>query len=180
MNPIVIDNVLPTSLADEIELVLTNENFPWYYISDITYSREQTEKKVPGFQHSYYNPDEGSTSSFFSSISCIPHIVFDKLKYNTPKIIRCKSFLQLPLIRDKNYQHNSKHIDLIFPHTVCLYYVNDTDGDTFIYDTTNTTLLQTVTPKKNRVVIFDGMCYHASSLPSSEKRIIINFDVEIK
>lgn len=181
MNPIIIDNVLPYSLADEIELMLTDDNFPWYYVPDVTYSADKIGKFIPGFQHRYYNPDEGVTSSFFPLVSCIPHIVFNKLNYDvTPKVIRCKSFLQLPLIRDNKYEHNSRHIDLPFPHTVCLYYANDTDGDTFIYDNQNKTLIQQVTPRKNRVVIFDGMCYHASSLPTIHKRIIINFDVEAK
>ena len=179
MNPIIIDNALPQSLADEFELMLASSAFPWYFVADVTFAKDKVGTSVPAFQHSYYNPDEGSTSAFFNPIAVIPNIVLDKIGYtNRPHVIRCKSFLQLPLIRNDDYTHNSTHLDLPIPHVVCLYYVNDTDGDTYIYDTNNEKLIERITPRKNRAVVFDGLCYHASSLPTKDKRIIINFDLD--
>jgi hypothetical protein len=77
------------------------------------------------------------------------------------------------------------------PHTVCLYYVNDSDGDTFIFDKTSDDIkgrrdifertkfnvLKRVTPKKGRVVLFNGNRYHSSSGPTKDVRCIINFDI---
>jgi hypothetical protein len=73
---------------------------------------------------------------------------------------------------------------------VCLYYVNNTDGDTYIFDKTKKELnhiskdtklgiLKQVSPKKGRVVLFDGRRYHSSSGPTKDIRCIINFNVQI-
>jgi len=68
--------------------------------------------------------------------------------------------------------------------------VNDSDGDTIIYnetaddiqnlpglDTSMLTIKQTVTPRKGRVVLFNGRRYHSSSTPTTDKRCVINFNV---
>ena len=174
----IIDNVLPQSLADDFENLMCADVFPWFFISDITYAKDKGDISTPGHQHCYYNPDEGVTSNFFSTIAVIPTIVFDKIGYtNRPNIIRAKAFMQLPLIRPEGYLHNNCHTDMSMPHVVCLYYVNNSEGDTFIYDKYDKKLTQQITPKKNRVVVFDGSIYHASSLPTKNKRIILNFNV---
>jgi hypothetical protein len=64
---------------------------------------------------------------------------------------------------------------------VILYYVNDSDGDTYFFGKEkDSELVQKITPKKNRAVIFDGSTWHASSLPSKNHRIVINFNLEIE
>ena len=71
-----------------------------------------------------------------------------------------------------------------------IYYLDDSDGDTFIFNEcnedrgqtvpTDLTIKQRVTPEKNSVLIFDGDQYHASSNPiKSKKRIVINITVGI-
>ena len=69
--------------------------------------------------------------------------------------------------------HNNMHMDMSIPHTVALYYVNDSDGDTFFFDK-DKQIVDRVTPKKGRVVVFDGLTLHASSMPSKDYRISMN------
>ena len=80
------------------------------------------------------------------------------------------------------------HIDCDKEHKVLLYYVNDSDGDTIIYEQTvkdtpcgsvNVDLKEhkRVKPKKGRMVLFDGYRYHCSSQPKNNYRCIINFDL---
>ena len=177
----IIDDALPLSLADDLEnLILNNDRYLWSFLPDITYGNHKGkgEVTIPGFQHLYFNSEHGIISyNYFGYIHSISSIIFDKIGYKKrPQIIRAKSFMHLPLIRPQEYLHDNLHIDLNFPHIVCLYYVNDTDGDTFINDIDNK--LKRISPKKNRAVIFDGSLYHASSLPTKDKRVIINIDVE--
>ena len=91
------------------------------------------------------------------------------------------------------------HVDQFFPHYSIIYYVNNTDGDTIFYNNTlgdeyenwSEKLLidkdlsyweefKRVSPKKGRVVIFDGKIFHRSSYPTKENRYIINFVVDKK
>ena len=90
------------------------------------------------------------------------------------------------------------HIDSFLPHYSIIYYVNNCDGDTVFYNNTlgnkyseweeikavnedlsYWTEMERVSPKKGRIVIFDGDIFHHSSYPTSEGRYVINFNVEI-
>ena len=89
---------------------------------------------------------------------------------------------------DNKHKADTPHIDLDSPHTVFLYYVNDADGDTLLYDYKSTNILdrpkyenikvtKRITPKQGRVVVFDGMTWHSSSQPTRGSRCVINFDM---
>ena len=53
------------------------------------------------------------------------------------------------------------------------YYVNDSDGDTFLFPK-NQAPIQ-VTPKANSAVIFDAKMMHCSSNPrESDRRVVVN------
>ena len=81
------------------------------------------------------------------------------------------------------------HVDLYYSHVVMLYYVNESDGDTVIYKEkyngngeakypSHLTELKRIKPKKGRLVVFDGLHYHASSNPRKNPyRCVINFDL---
>ena len=79
-------------------------------------------------------------------------------------------------------------MDIPQDHYACVYYLNDSDGDTIIYEqnkhdtvagSNNVELVEhaRVTPKKGRLVMFDGARYHCSSQPKESYRCIINFDL---
>ena len=69
-----------------------------------------------------------------------------------------------------------------------IYYVNDSDGDTIIFNESGgenvnkrpdkLTIKKTITPKKNRAVLFRGDYFHTSTNPTkSEKRIVLNVNL---
>ncbi len=75
------------------------------------------------------------------------------------------------------------HIDEDKDHTVLLYYVNDSDGDTFLFNEKRNeefsefTELVRVTPKAGSALLFNGQHFHSASNPiNSIKRLAINFN----
>lgn len=76
------------------------------------------------------------------------------------------------------------HVDYAFPGYVLLIYVNDSEGDTIMYDQTYTgkevtelTERVRVTPKAGKAVVFDNLIYHAVATPVNNKfRQVINMN----
>lgn len=106
---------------------------------------------------------------------------------------------KLSPIPDPSLDKWGVHVDQFIPHYSIIYYVNDIDGDTIFYNNTlgeeyenfSEKLLidkdlsyweefKRVSPKKGRVVIFDGKIFHRSSYPTKGNRYIINFVVDQK
>ena len=88
------------------------------------------------------------------------------------RVIRIRTHIQLPLL---NPSPHYPHIDDECGHWVILYYVNDSDGDTIFFDD-NKNEIKRITPKKGRIVFFDGSIWHSSSSPQTIHRAVINFN----
>jgi hypothetical protein len=176
-NVYIIDDVLPVSLADKLERTLLSPTYPWYYTDDITYSRVDRvglEDMTFGFFHLLVSGGE-QVSPFYPMFDVIYHMALSKCDtgLTNPSCLQARTFLQVPQKTKKLY--NNRHVDIDMPHFVCLYYVNDADGDTFMFN--GEEIVQRVAPKKNRAVIFDGSIYHSSSVPSVGKRVVVNFNL---
>jgi hypothetical protein len=173
---VIIDDLLPPAYANEIERVMFSNTFPWYFLEDITYVRPDLlgGSKTPALAHQFYG--KNGASEYFNLIQVIPFIAMQKANGGSfSRIQQARTFMQFPLANAP--VHNNVHVDYDFPHIACLYYVNDTDGATFMFANDKVTVTQAVTPKKNRVVLFDGSIYHSSSNPTQGKRAVINFDL---
>lgn len=176
--PIIIDNVLPPLFANEIEQIMFSTDFAWYFLSDIAVKTEQQEKEYfenIGFVHMLFKNGK-QTSPYFPMVNIIPHLALQKSNYNSVFYIhQARSFMH---VKPSDKKCDGVHIDINSKHVVCLYYVNDADGDTYIFGKNNNTKVsQKIKPKKNRVVLFDGDIYHASSSPRHGQRVVINFDL---
>lgn len=162
------DDALLKEDQDYFESLLLSDLFPYYFRNNTTY---QTEQDTCQFQHNFYYDGE-SNSKYFESF-------FDKFKsfinQHSPykNIIRMKSNL---LLNNKANTFNSIHRDYHLEHINLIYYVNDSDGDTFLFD--ENVIIKTVSPKKGRILLFDGKYEHASSNPIKSKyRSIININL---
>ena len=165
------------------------ECFPWYYISDITDSEhESTFQGRFGFTHQYATPEEGICSQFHNLFLGLIQNSCKKLKIKEIDVLNGRSFLQTPTNIPKD-DVDSPHVDLIVPHFVMLYYVNDSDGDTLIYNEKTKfaacypdeemkfTLKKQVSPKQGRVVLFDGIHWHTAQQSNHNIRCIVNYDL---
>jgi len=183
------NNIISKNEQEHLKNIFYSNEFPWFYTADVTSSILNKKQRRPAFSHLFME-NGNINSNYYDIVKKISDNVNKKIK---KKLIpyQVRSFLQLSL--DKNLIGNSidtPHIDMIEPHLVYLYYVNDCDGDTVIYDyISNGThtldipfyedikIKKKITPKQGMVVIFDGMTWHTSTQPTRGNRCIINFDM---
>ena len=172
---IIIDNIIPKAYQDLIEASLLGEmNAHWLLLDDISYGHgKDLAKTNPGLVHPL-KVDNQIKSPLFNLVLPMVLLSLEHAKYKYTDTVMARSFLQFP--KDTSTPNNS-HIDLEFPHVVCLYYVNDCDGPTTIYSDTGSNIKQIVQPQKGRAVIFDGKYYHSSSNPTTTRRGIINIEI---
>ena len=181
---LIIDDIIPKSYQDSLEQIIFGQDFSWFLEKDIT--RGGDEFNNYGFKHTFKFENGNIVSNFFNFITPIVFSALEKSNTNFYNIIKARAFLQTSKNNDNT--HNIPHVDLSYEHLVFLYYVNDSDGDTFIFeetlkDTPNPkkdykfNLKQLVSPRKGRGLLFNGNRYHASSKPTKVPRCVINFDL---
>ena len=162
--------------------LLDNADFPWSYVSDIS-KKDNTHQRRPGFKHIFKN------YNLIEPILVNTRAKLNKVLYARDEILEARAFLQLPL--EKNFVGkgvDTPHLDRTEPHLVVLYYVNDSDGDTIIYDYKSkdendipyfedVKELKRIKPKQGRVVVFDGLYWHTAEQPKNDVRCIININL---
>jgi hypothetical protein len=120
--------------------------------------------------------ERGVVSSFNNACVQILETIV-KEKYN---LLRIKCNLSTKIESFKSHEHNIPHTDFENSKAkTAIFYVNDSDGDTFFFDNEGLIIKQ-VSPKKNRFVLFDSNQLHAGSHPSKhDKRLTINYNFEL-
>jgi hypothetical protein len=187
---IILENVIENKYQDFIEEQLFGPQFPWYFLDDVTNTKSQLpeKNKTPAFSHMFFINGQGS--SYYQLVFPILLQALSKANLEMINLISIRSFLQLAMPNRR--EHNNPHVDNNVPHHAFLYYVNDSDGDTFFFkqttkeipkdtetEETNFVLKERISPKKGTIVIFDGNQYHASSAPTNGKRCVINYNATL-
>ena len=165
------------------------EDFPWYYTSDITdATHEGPFQGRFGFSHQYVNAEEGIISDFHSLFIGLIKNSCKKINIKNVDVLQGRSFLSTPTNISRD-DVDTPHVDMLAPHFVMLYYVCDSDGDTIIYNEKtkfdgctpdpkmNYTIKNKVSPKQGRVVLFDGRHFHTSEQPNHNLRCIVNYNL---
>ena len=200
MKPILLENFLPESFAHQVREWTMDGAVPWFYHDDLTYGKyikDATEsfppllddihfRFSPGFSHALF--DNGETlSDLWSNIHPIIWFLSEKLDNKALSTFSAKVNLQLQMTT-VNYI-NKNYISCNYPHQdqpehqdtwIFLYYVNDSDGDTVMFDgePPNVKVRQRITPKANTGVFFHNKYWHASSNPiNTDRRVNINFNL---
>lgn len=189
----IIDNALPTHLFEPLAANLLSYDIPWYYCTT-AYAEE-----VSIFGYSFHHTiiTEGSpNSSLCSHVEPIITNLIYKYGGMLDKLIRIRVGL---ITVTKDPLVHRPHVDFDYPHRTGLLYINDCDGDTTFYKAKydqkytvgplkymeslgdDLEIEEKVTPKANRLVLFDGLQYHSSSTPNNNpRRIAVNFNYTTK
>ena len=149
-----------------IHNIVNNHFFPWYFNKDVTYKNGLQNR--PSFSHCFVKERKKNSSA--ANLIC-----FQFSKYIKKQIISCKTIMQLPL-KQLNNKYDTPHVDIKIPHTVYLYYLIDSDGETVLFK--NKKIHKKIKPKQGRLLIFDGSVLHTAYQPKDNLRCIININVE--
>ena len=201
MQPVVIDNFLPPMYEESIFNLVTGSEFPWIF-NNYSVSRDPLTN--------FYHIDEPYKEHIqFRHIFVYNGVIKSEwFKYLTPLLARfeqvtgkkIKSYYRIKanlLMPQTGITTQQPHVDNMMEYTLdslevkervtLLYYVNDSDGDTVMYNEHYTgeplgllTKQQTVSPVKNRAVIFDSNQLHAGCCPKqTDYRMVINIVLEV-
>lgn len=185
----IIDDLLPKGYADAIEEDLIHGKFLWQYIDDVT---NKDYGNNSGLAHLAYDMGKGP-SDWYPFIKPIVYSIEQATGHKITQLLRIRVGFLYPAVN--HMEHNTPHIDFMFPHYTACYYVNDSDGDTVVFNETlghgqltdlteenmreyvsNTKFntVSTCSPKKNRLCVFDGLRFHSSTKPlKHDRRLVI-------
>ena len=198
--PIILDDLIEEELQNQIEDSMFDCN--WQFKMDNTYNYDAS---IMGMKYrKFLNPFEYDISpsiitnlqtnqKIFKLFNLIIEKTCNHIDFNLEKIGRCIAGIQgVQVIRKQNKVCNI-HVNQKTPHLVLLYYVNDVDGETILYDKTindiededmmylderhKFNVVNKIIPKQGRILLFDGRTYHSASSPTTGMRCIITLDL---
>ncbi len=188
----IIDNFLDQENFNKLQDFVLSMDFPWFYISTVSMPpdaiiSDPLAKETFGFNHMVYDYTTESKSFFFNSMPIILTTFEEKFNTKIKKLLRIRMGMKHPKIGFTEQNYNLPHVDYFFPHATLIYFINDSDGDTRIFDQVyerdpepeNFTVKSRVTPKANRMLYLEnGLTYHTASNPFQyDRRIILNINL---
>lgn len=193
MKIIEIANAIPRPYQDQVESELGSSNMSWQFQEESANSASKFKNSFSGLSHTAYLIEdiEAIISPMSSLLLPILFLFCEKagIEYHTLLRIRVGLFTKNAF----EALHHNPHVDFSQPHHTAVYYVNDSDGDTFVFNETfddvsvddaaayanagNFTIAGRTSPKRGTMVCFDGRHYHASMHPmKANKRIAVTFN----
>lgn len=190
-----IENIVSDKVRERAKRIFLRDEFGWYYNSstskatsvDRTVLIDANTKESVQFTHKLYT-ENSFDSEYVDFIMKIMQGLEEKEGIVCTKMLRAKCNL---LPQDALYgvdSYHPPHIDLVDPtenNYSLIYYVNDSDGDTILFNEKfgdefeNVTIAHRQTPKAGCALLFNSGTYHASSSPMvSASRVIINIVFE--
>jgi hypothetical protein len=187
-----IDDFIPPSYADALEaLICQNPQFSWTYTGSTNnrsapniVNKDERSYESEQLVHAFFLEGE-QKSVFFDMIFPFFYFLEDKTGLALAGIEKIKANMLLRKDLGPDV-YNTPHVD-IPEHGMksMIYYVIDSDGDTFVfnetYETKKLSVRKRVAPKKRKAIIFDSDTWHASSNPrQNANRIVLNFVFGVK
>ena len=170
----IFDNIISLEEQKQIINTLLNNNFPWFYIPDITNPLKKNQKRH-ALSHGFIKEGE-LNSNYFNVVEPIIKKVINKLKCKRAVLSEVRSFLQFPL-NIKSKKLDTPHIDSKNNHIVFLYYVTNNEAHTIVYLDNKFKTYKKIKPKQGRLVVFPGSLWHTAEQPKKDIRCIINCNV---
>ena len=181
-NLVQMDDVIPTTYQNQIQAECQSDRMAWFFSEESGRRVSALDTQYSGFSHVAYHIDGGASTTAPQMTALLLPLLFvfcDRAQIPFTTLLRIRIGLFPKTLID--VPHHNPHVDFYQPHLTAIYYVNDSDGDTFIFNETyddvtreqsisytkegRFTVAARVSPKKARMCCFNGMHYHASMHP---------------
>ena len=185
----IIDNLLTKSHFSLVQNVITSESFQWTHIFNTSGTTwENTDDWSDSFAHvifqhiNFANQNLEHTTMGVYQIVVIPLLIaLDKQGLELDTLYRIRAGM---LTKKPHRVIHAKHVDQEKPSLsnlqTGLFYLNDSDGPTHIYDN-NDKVIEKIDPVANRWYDMSNDTLHASSTPvENQVRYVINYNYSIK
>ena len=195
----IIDEFLPKVKFNNLANFVMSNKFPWFYADQVSLPPEEHNINDPyaletdGWYHMLYSDDEDYKNGgmFFDAFLDFFEELSQTFGYTQDDLLRARLGLKVPKLGYNKENYNLPHIDVRSSHDTIIYYLNDSDGDTRIFEEnyrdyndkepTKFTVKDTVQPKANRLLLIDGFQYHTASNPIHvNRRIVLNVNLKCK
>ena len=186
----VFDDIISPTYQDVIESLMSSPEVPWNWQDSMDYPHSSNDTKSGGYSQFicdiYNNGQIFDTALYHVTIGLLSTVVDDIIPGYHP--VRLRAILQTP--RAEDIKHYPPHTDATNTGGVsAIYYPTDATGDTYLfneYDINDKVEIDrfkhkwepvdSVSPKKGRLILFPSNHYHAGSPTDSERRMLININ----
>jgi hypothetical protein len=190
---IIYDDILETPESDHIEKFLKDPKFPWFFADTENSStvhpeysqldRDSNTRETTLLGHNLYQNGTQQSINYKISDFILDRFI-SRANISFTGLVRSKVNLQFKSADLDRTNYTTPHVDSLTPHFVLIYYVNNSDGNTVIFNRTigqdklDYCIIKEVEPKKGRFLLFDGKHYHAAKFSLlSDVRINVNFNI---
>lgn len=182
----IFDNFLQPYQVNEV-LEEASSRMPWYLKSgSINPDRPIDDYQVilngsDSMQLTHTVYDNGRPTSDYYEMAIQIFKTFMNVNEMEYKAVLRAKFNLVPKV-NKDFINQPPHVDFKYPHKVFLYYINNSDGDTIMYNEFyngnnpgSLSEFARVSPLAGRAVFFDGLRYHAPIPPKDNPyRMVLN------
>jgi hypothetical protein len=148
--------------------IMLEENFPFYW-----HKEQIVNDNRPFLGHTLWDRNSNlPCSNFCDFIENIVKKFCIKNNIEFKKILRGSVNLSFPL-NEKNCSPASIHQDYPFDHKQMLIYLNDSDGDTIIFNKEGKEIVKKITPEKFKIICFDNVPHIGKGPIESNRRVVI-------
>jgi hypothetical protein len=189
-----VDDAIPRAYQDQILAELGSPRMSWFFHEESARAAKgQFDTNFAGFSHPAFNIREPNPVLSPLNAVLVPILFLFCEKAGLPFTALLRVRIGLFTRSSVEAPHHNPHVDFYEPHRTALYYVNDSDGDTFVFNETyrdvpaqlapahvnegKFTVAGRISPKKGRMATFDGGHYHASMHPTDHvSRIVVTYN----
>tara|TARA_A100001035_G_C27636355_1_gene432446 strand:- start:197 stop:823 length:627 start_codon:yes stop_codon:yes gene_type:complete len=188
-----IENIIGKTYQKTLLDRVTEKQFPWYLnkhqVSSDMFTKDNDINPV-GWNHFLFE-EQKIISPIFDLFHPLVMTIQDLNLFPNASLERMRLNLN-EMARDNPHEHHLPHIDSWYDHWNVIYYLNDSSGETYIFNETNKeydtndqeyvrntkfTVKKKITPKQGKIVAFPGHYYHSSSPNrNSPYRILCNIN----